>query len=201
VRDGRATCWSWEVSGNVEEVHALLCACDAYTATPEAPAPSRNVETTRRRVQAGSVNVLRLGSEAVAMFTLTWDAPFTVDPSVYPSAQKPAYIGRLAVKPELMKKGSFIGARCLRKAIELAVSAGADAIRSEANPDLTRVRALLDLLGFKEYGQAQSEGGRRRVYLQKTIVRPTVSSGERVSDIGHERAAGIWYEAMMPRPR
>jgi predicted GNAT family N-acyltransferase len=161
--------WSWEVSSNVGEVHALLCECDAYTATREAPTPVRNIETTRRRVRMGSVYVLRLGAEAVAMFTLTWDAPFAEDTAIFPPARKPAYIGRLAVKTEWLARGSIVGARCLRRAVELATSAGADAIRSEANPDLTRVVTLLRLFGFEEFGRTQSEDGRRRVYLQKAL--------------------------------
>lgn len=162
--------WMWEVSTNVEEVHKLLCTSDAYTANAKAPAPIRNSETTRRRVHEGSVHVLRFEDEPVAMFTLTWDAPFAADPKVFPFARKPAYIGRLAVQAEWQEKGSIVGAQCLRKAIELAKSLASDAIRSEANPDLTRVRALLELFGFKEYGQAQSEDGRRRVYLQKDLT-------------------------------
>lgn len=162
--------WLWEVSTNVEEVHALLCACDAYTATDKAPVPVRQIETTRRNVLEGSVRVLRYEGEVVAMFTLTWFPPFSQETTIFPSVHKPAYISRLAIKPAWQQKGTILGAQCLRKAVELAICAGADAIRSEANPDLTRVRALLDLFGFKEYGQMQSEDGRRRVYLQKELT-------------------------------
>lgn len=162
--------WLWEVSTNVEEVHTLLCACDAYTATAKAPAPVRKIETTRRNVQAGAVHVLRYAGEVVAMFTLTWFPPFSQETTIFPFAHKPAYLSRLAVEPAWQQKGTILGAQCLRKAIELAICTGADAIRAEANPDLLRVRALLDLFGFKEYGQIQSEDGRRRVYLQKELT-------------------------------
>lgn len=157
------------MGADAAEVHALLCECDAYTATPEAPAPVRNFETTLRRVREGSVHVLRHGAGLVAMFTLTWDAPFAMDTSVFPPARKPAYLGRLAVKPEYQAEGSLAGVRCLRKAVELATDAGADAIRAEANPDLTRVRALLRLFDFEEYGLVKSEGENSRAYLQKNL--------------------------------
>lgn len=163
--------WFWEISTHSEEVHTLLCACDAYTATDKAPAPVRNIETTWQRVHAGSVHVLRHDNESIAMFTLTWEPPFTGDLTIFPAALKPAYLGRLAVKPEWLINGSLVGVQCLRKAIELAKNERADAIRSEANPDLTRVRTLLHLFGFQEYGQ-NAEGGRRRVYLQKTVKLP-----------------------------
>jgi hypothetical protein len=103
------------------------------------------------------------------MFTLTWEPPFEEDIAMFPAARNPAYIGRLAVSPEWLAQGSIVSMKCLRKAIELARHAGADAIRSEANPDLARIRTLLDLLGFREYGSARSEDGRGRVYLQRSL--------------------------------
>lgn len=161
--------WVWEIGTDVAEIHALLCASDAHTATIEAPAPTRNIETTRRRVQEGSIHVLRYQNKAIAMFTLTWSPPFDQDLAIFPASRKPSYISRLAINPEHMVQDSMAGAQCLRRAIEVAKSAGADAIRSEANPDLARVRTLLTLFGFEEYGRTQSEDGRRRVYLQKTV--------------------------------
>jgi hypothetical protein len=161
--------WAWETSKNAEEVHALLCACDAHQATARAPAPLRNPLTTARRVSEGSVHVLRSGPCAVATFTLTWDPPFSAELTVFPEASKPAYLGRLAVLPGWLEHGSLVGARCVRRAIELAARAGADALRAEANPDLSRVVALLSQLGFVEYSSSQAEDGRRRAYLQKQL--------------------------------
>jgi hypothetical protein len=160
---------SWKTATNAEEIHALLCACDAYTATPVAPPPTRSRETTVRRVTEGVVQVLRCNSFAVATFTLTRDPPF-VEPSYhYPPARAPMYVGRLAVHPDWLRRGGLVGAQSLRRAIELATSAGADVLRSEANPDLTATRALLHQFGFKEYGGATDGTGRRRVYLQKEL--------------------------------
>jgi GNAT superfamily N-acetyltransferase len=162
--------WSWELSADAEEVHALLCASDAYHATPGSPAPLRSLETTRRRVGAGSVHLLRRGSEAVAMFTLTWDPPFEGGGALFPPARKPAYLGRLAVHPDWLARGSIVGAQCLRRAVEVATRGGADVLRSEANPDLTQVRALLGMFGFQEHGRSRAEDGRPRVYLQKALI-------------------------------
>jgi hypothetical protein len=103
------------------------------------------------------------------MFTLTWDPPFDTAAANFPRAQKPAYLCRLAVNPAVLDGGSMVGARCVRRAVELASRSGADALRSEANPDLTAVRSMLDLFGFEEHGHAQSEDGRRQVYLQKLL--------------------------------
>lgn len=150
-------------------VHALICACDLYTATADAPPPVRSFETTERRVRNGSVHLLRHGGEPVATFTLTWDPSFKADLSIFPVATKPAYLGRLAVSTTWLDRGSIAGAQCLRRAIEVASRDGADVLRSEANPDLRSVRILLDLFGFVEHARAQDPDGRRRVYLQRPL--------------------------------
>lgn len=161
--------WSWEVAADAGLVHELLCACDRHTAVPAAPAPVRNLETTERRVREGAVHLLRHAGEPVATFTLTWSPPFTADPSVFPPARKPAYLGRLAVQPAWLERGTLAGVQCLRRAAEVARAGGADVLRSEANPDLRAVRALLDMFGFVEHGAAQDPDGRRRVYLQQVL--------------------------------
>jgi hypothetical protein len=162
--------WTWEVATDVDEIHALVCASDAHTATPAAPAPTRSLEATAWRVRAGAVQVLRYGRDAVATFTLTWSPPLEEAAATFPQATRPAYLGRLAVRPEWLDNGSLVGVQCLRRSIELATGGGADVLRCEANPDLTRVRTLLDLFGFREYGRAESDSGRRRVHLQKDLL-------------------------------
>jgi len=159
----------WEIAADPDEVHALLCECDAYTATARAPAPTRSFATTRRFVEESAVQVLRCGGDAIAMFTLTFAPPFSEDFSVYPPVRKPAYITRLAVDPAWLSRGTLVGARCVRAACDLAVRAGADVLRSEANPDLQAVRALLEAFGFEQYGPVFDDGTRRRVYMQKKL--------------------------------
>jgi len=121
-------------------------------------------------VRSGSVHLLRHEGRPAAMFTLTWEPPFDASATTFPPARKPIYMGRLAVAPEWLANGSLVGVRCVRRAIEIAEQAGADALRSEANPDLARVRALLDALGFEECAAFQSADGRRAVHLQKTLA-------------------------------
>jgi GNAT superfamily N-acetyltransferase len=168
-RESEGRSWSWETSTDAAEVHALLCACDAYQATASAPAPLRNPLTTERRVAEGSVHLLRHDGRAVATFTLSWDAPFSAPLGTFPEANEPAHLGRLAVSPEWLARGALLGVRCVRRALAVAREAGADVVRAEANPDLSRVVAMLRQLGFEEHGAAQSEDGRRRVYLQKRL--------------------------------
>ncbi|MGH8931683.1 MAG: GNAT family N-acetyltransferase [Egibacteraceae bacterium] len=162
---------SWEVATDAAEVHALLCACDSYQVSVLGlPAPNRRMKASETLVRDQSVHVLRRDGEAIAMFTLTPRAPFDQDIKIFPEARKSFYLQRLAVKPELLARGSVLGAQCIRKAIELATRSGADAVRCEANPDLVSTRELLDHLGFEQYGLTLSDNeGRRRVYLQKTL--------------------------------
>nr|BBG06558.1 GNAT family transferase [Streptomyces sp.] len=169
---GEATAaWQWEVSRDTGEVHALLCACDAHQAAASGTsAPARRLETTEHRVRSGSVHLLRHDGRPAGMFTLTWDPPFAADEGAFPPAERPLYLSRLAVAPEWLTGGSLVGLRCLRRAIETAAQAGGDALRSEANPDLSATRSLLDILGFVQHGPTLSDGqGRRRVHLHKSL--------------------------------
>ncbi|MFC4585730.1 galactose mutarotase [Sphaerisporangium corydalis] len=162
---------TWEVGTDPRELHDLLVACDAYQAERTGtPVPARVIETTESRVRSGAVHLLRRGTEAVAMFTLTDRPPFDPAGLDLPEGGRLMYLSRLAVKPELLEQGSLVGVQCVRKAIELARGLGADALHAEANPDLTGTRALLAHLGFEQHGPVHSDGtGRRYVHLRKPL--------------------------------
>ncbi len=160
---------SWSVAEDVDEVHRLVCESDAAQASALAPAPVRRVETTKRLVAERSVQILRRGDRAIATITLGWQAPFPDDLWRFADARKPAYMSRLAARPSALAREPLVGAQCVRRAIELARSAGADAIRCEANPDLAGVTAMLALLGFERCGPELQDGVRRRVHLQRSL--------------------------------
>ncbi|MFI1196316.1 GNAT family N-acetyltransferase [Micromonospora sp. NPDC020750] len=167
--DGGLMEWTWAVATDSSEAHALLCASDGHQAARYGMvAPVRNLDTTERRVRAGSVHLLRHGTEAAASFTLSQEPPHGLDLSVYPPATSPVYLQRLAVAPAY--EGSIVGVRCLRRAVELAREQGADVLRCEANPDLLATRRMLDTLGFTQHGPTLAENGVRRVHLQKTVT-------------------------------
>ncbi|WP_229402109.1 GNAT family N-acetyltransferase [Micromonospora okii] len=167
--DGGPTQWTWEVATDASEAHALLCASDGHQAARYGmTAPVRSLDTTARRVRAGSVHLLRHGAEAAASFTLSPEPPHGMDLSVYPPAASPVYLQRLAVAPA--HEGSIVGLRCLRRAVELAHERGADVLRCEANPDLQATRRMLDALGFTQHGPTLAENGVRRVHLQKIVA-------------------------------
>jgi GNAT superfamily N-acetyltransferase len=158
----------WEAATDADEIHALLCASDQSVATLQAPAPQRNRDTTRRLVRAGATQVLRGDGGAIASFNLLDAPPFDESYGHFPPARRPLYLGRLAVRPE--STDSLVGAQCVRRAIELARAAGADALRAETNPDLVRMIGLLRAFGFVEYGGMADPDGRRRSCLQLSFA-------------------------------
>lgn len=162
----------WAVAVDVDEVHDLLCACDLRQAVESGtPVPARRFETTKRRVESGAVHVLTEDGVAIATFTLTDEAPFPPDPGRFPEPAKPMYLQRLAVRPDLLASGAVVGVQCVRKAIELASAAGADALRCEANPDLVGTFTLLTTLGFRQQGPVYfSHTDAKRTYLQRDLI-------------------------------
>lgn len=166
VRDG------WSLADDPDEVHLLLLASDRHSAERYGlPLPRRNRETTKSLVRDGRVHVLREGAETVAMFTLTWQPPYPLTQTGFPERRRPAYLQRLAVRPDRLRAGSLAGVQCVARAVETATAAGADALRSEVNPDLEAVLRLLLALGFVRHGQPPADGPLRRVYLQRDLGR------------------------------
>ncbi|ESP97468.1 hypothetical protein KQH42_21075 [Streptomyces sp. CHA1] len=161
----------WEDATGAAEVHALLEACDAHQADATGtPRPVRRMETTAALVEGRHVRLLREDGRAVGMFTLTTGRR-AEDPPGLPHADRPARLSRLAVAPDLLDAGLLVGVRCVREAIRLAASLGADALRAEANPDLRETRALLASLGFEQCGPVHSDDtGRRYVHLHKSLA-------------------------------
>ncbi|MGV9848442.1 hypothetical protein ACWDWU_06560 [Streptomyces sp. NPDC003442] len=182
MRPATSSGWTWETARDPDEVHALLCACDAHQARNYgSPTPVRNAGTTARRVRAGEVHLLRHEGEPAGMFTLSWEPPFALDPDAFPPALRPAYLGRLAVAPARLADGAPVGASCVRRALELAADNGADALRAEANPDLTDTVKLLELLGLRRHARVLTDAeGRRTVRLHKNLTPcPITASKER----------------------
>lgn len=162
--------WSWEIARDPNEVHNLLGESDAYAAGESGtPAPVRNHKSTEAHVRTGAVHLLREDGRPAGTFTLSPRPAGGHDVSVYPPARRPLYLQRLAVGAAWRERFSLVGVQCLRRAIEIATQAGTDVLRAEANPDLDRVRTLLDLLGFAQWGDIVMEAGVRRVNLQKII--------------------------------
>ncbi|WP_338597087.1 GNAT family N-acetyltransferase [Saccharopolyspora sp. SCSIO 74807] len=160
---------AWETAQDPAAVHALLCTSDRHQAQRYgSAAPDRRVESTRRKVAAGMVRVLSFDGVPVGMFTLGAEPTFDLAEAELPPARSPLYLSRLAVSPEVLSRG--VGMRCVRKAIELARAAGADVLRSEANPELTGTYELLGELGFVQHGPLLRNGsGVPRIHLQRPL--------------------------------
>jgi hypothetical protein len=163
----------WAVAHDPDEVHALLLASDAHSAARYGfPLPHRNPATTARLVHDALVHGLRRSGELIATFTLTWQPPYAADKVGFPPRHKPLYLRRLAVQPRLLTLGSLLGLQTVRRACEVAAQAGADAVRSETNPDQVALMDLLCHAGFVAAGRTSVDGPSRRAYLQKDITPP-----------------------------
>ncbi|MFF1542315.1 hypothetical protein [Streptomyces sp. NPDC058291] len=162
----------WEVATDADEVHELLCASDRCQAERFAsPVPRRNPATTEFRVRNGLVHLLRSEGRAAAMFTLTEAPTFDVPPGVFPAARSPAYLSRLAVRPDLVAAASLAGPLCLRRAMALARERGADMLRAEANPDIESTVECMVLLGFRRCAAVpDDDAGPRRIHLYRVLT-------------------------------
>jgi hypothetical protein len=161
----------WEVATDADEVHELLCRSDLYQAERFASSvPRRNPATTEFRVRNGLVHLLRSEGRVAAMFTLTEVPAFEAPPGVFPAARSPAYLSRLAVRPDLAA-ASLAGPLCLRRAMTLARERGADVLRAEANPDLESTVECMVLLGFRRCAAVSDDGaGPRRIHLYRVLT-------------------------------
>ncbi|WP_068874054.1 MULTISPECIES: N-acetyltransferase [unclassified Phenylobacterium] len=160
---------AWELARDAVEVHELLLASDVASDTGAGP-PQRSLVGTRRRVEAGSVHLLRMDGKPAAMVTLTRDPPFDLALTDYAPSAAAVYMQRLAVHPALRLEHPYLGARAVRRALDVARAAGADVIRAEANPDLARVLGMLLAHGFVPVGAPRAGPERPRVYLEKALA-------------------------------
>ncbi|MCC3769510.1 hypothetical protein [Streptomyces sp. UNOC14_S4] len=158
----------WRTADDPLPVHALVESSDRAAARRSGtPPPRRRHASTRFLVARGLV---RLGTEdGVPVVTVTvgplpsFDSS-SLDPAegALPGAERPWYMQRLAVTPA--HPDPLLGVRAVRHAMSLAAGAGADALRAEANPDLSDVLEMLCSLGFARYGTIDT-GPLRRTFL------------------------------------
>lgn len=164
----------WEVARDPGEVHALLETSDRAQATAAMPAPRRNRSATEALVGSGGVHLLRCAGRPVAMVTVSERAPFDPSCAAFQPARRPLYMQRLAVDPDVTT-GTVIppGLLAARHAVATARERGADWLRCEANPTITRVVEMLRAVGFSVVPSREDagvrEGGPPRIHLQ---VRP-----------------------------
>jgi hypothetical protein len=156
----------WVEATEPDEVHDLLLASDRHVAARYGlPVPQRDRRSTRQLVSERRTHLLRVDGAAVAVFALTPTPAFDVDLAIFPPAARPAYLRRLAVRPERLDDGELYGPACVRRAMEVAAAHGADALRAETNPDLAGIVRLLEAFGFEQYGPVRTEGWMRRICL------------------------------------
>lgn len=161
--------WLWTVATGAEAVHALLEASDRRSAAGPEEIPHRSATRTAHLVASGAVQLLSIGGRAAAMITLVNEPPFDPEGILFSDVERPLYMQRLAVDEwAVVRFGALPGIATLRRALEVGRQRGADALRSEINPDLIAVRRMLLSFGFREVGQR--EGRLMRAYVEYRLA-------------------------------
>ena len=166
-----STDWQLATPGSDEQaVHELITASDrAAAARSGTRPPTRRLASTAYLISAGAVHLARIDGVPVATVTSGPPPSFDPDEAGVPGASRPWYMQRLAVHPDCPDR--LAGAQAVRRAIAAARAHGADALRAEANPDLSDVLALLALHGFVRY-RTDTTGAFPRTFLQLALAGP-----------------------------
>jgi ribosomal protein S18 acetylase RimI-like enzyme len=153
----------WMIATDAAAVHELIEASDrkAAESTGTKP-PIRHLESSDRLVRKGFVHIGIQGHRLSVTVTIGPEPSFAVDQDVLPTAASPWYMQRLAISPD--SRDSLIGVQAVRHVISFAATHGADALRAEANPDLSRVLRMLTMLGFTRHATDLS-GPLPRTYM------------------------------------
>lgn len=157
----------WQIADDPQVIHHLIETSDQRAATISGTtSPKRQLEATRWLVSNGLVHVGLSSGHAAATVTVNPTPPFDLELADLPHAGAPLYMQRLAVDPDAPDK--LLGLQAIRYAIKIATAAGADALRAEANPDLTNVLRMLTSTGFDRFRTDES-GAARRTFLQRAL--------------------------------
>ncbi|EID79780.1 MULTISPECIES: hypothetical protein [Rhodococcus] len=157
----------WRTADDVVMVHRLIEASDRRAAAlTGTTAPPRRQESTQRLVAAGQVQLGLVAGQPVVTVTVGPVPSFDPAEAGMPEADEPWYMQRLAVAPDY--PDGLVGFHAVRHAVQLAAAAGADALRAEANPDLSAVLTMLTAVGFRRY-RTHNSGRAPRTYLQLVL--------------------------------
>lgn len=159
----------WETIRSVEDAHDLLVRSDLAAAGADGHVPARNLETTRRLVRNGAVHGLRREGRLVVTVALLEDPTFQPNPDCL-EASRPLYMCRLSVAPEAADP--LLGYRAVRHAIKYAREHRHDVLRSEVNPDVTRVSGMLRSLGFAQRGPECTQGRAPTAQMELVLAGP-----------------------------
>ncbi|MER5521323.1 hypothetical protein [Streptomyces sp. NPDC002763] len=164
---------TWHVAQDPLTVHRLVEESDRAAALRSGtPAPRRRPESTRALVERRLVHFGMRDGVPVVTVTVGPTPSFDTREAGLPEAAHPWYMQRLALATG--SPDPLLGVRAVRHATTLATTAGSDALRAEANPDIPDVLGMLATLGFIRHGTVTA-GALRRTFLQLAL-RPSPSA-------------------------
>lgn len=158
----------WRIADDANVVHELLEVSDVGAAERTGTtAPQRRRASTAALVENRRVWLGLLAGRPVVTVTAGPEPSF--DPAAageLPNASAPWYMQRLAMDPDCPDRlASF---HAVRHVLAVAESAGADALRAEANPRLDDVLRVLVALRFVRY-KSDLKSSPPRTYLQRAL--------------------------------
>jgi len=127
-------------------------------------------EATERGVIAGmndaKIWIARRGKALVGTFRLSTVKPWAIDKSCFAASSMPLYLTDMAVRPDHQRHG--IGRNCLAKAVEVARTWPADAIRLDAYDTDAGAGGFYEKCDFHVVGRV-SYRGVPLVYYERLI--------------------------------
>jgi len=140
----------WAVATDAAELHQLVIESDQIAARESGTtAPLRRLASTERCVASGSSWVwIDVDGHYLATLTVESAPSFDLSQADFPAADCPWYMRRLAVGETGRRLGVWLSLQAVHLAGQLCASQGADWLRCEINPGLTKVADLLLAVGF-----------------------------------------------------
>lgn len=146
---------------DVPALAALHAAAAADLTARHGPGPwsrspsERGVAAVLRR--EGETWCAYTGRTLVATWTLGRRKPWAIDLRYFsPEPRRPRYLTDMAVAPASQGRG--VGRRCLARALEDAMAAGADTVRLDAYDGAGGAGGFYKRCGFREVGRASYRG-------------------------------------------
>jgi len=107
-------------------------------------------------MRTSQVFVARLGTEIVGTLRLAAKKPWAIDTSYFSPCRQPLYLLAMAITPAKQRQG--IGRKCLQKALQVAKSWSADAVRLDAYDAKAGGGRFYARCGWTERGRASYRG-------------------------------------------
>ncbi len=144
---------------NAAELAALHNAVSEYLTTRHGKGHWTSKTTEKGvlyQMRTSRVYIAKRAGRVIATLNLATKKPWAIDRSYFTECETPLYLTNMAVVPRLQRQG--IGRRCILKAIRIAKTWPADAIRLDAYDAAVGAGGFYAACGFEEVGRVNYKG-------------------------------------------